>query len=183
MKDAGWSVKGIEINDSARHSSIETYGLEVIGPDQLPDLEKHSFDCITLWHVLEHFHDPRDYLARLRELLKPGGTMIIAVPNIVSADAVYYGSYWAALDVPRHLWHFSPATLRLLAGKTGFNVTGMRILPLDVFYIGMLSEKYRGRSFSFFRAVLKAKWFTLKTVFNRENASSLVYFLRKANDQ
>ena len=117
MKRSGWQVKGIEINEKARDFGISHFGLEIIAPDKISGLESNSFDCITLWHVLEHFHDPSDYASEIYRLLKPGAACIIALPNSSSYDAVYYGRYWAAWDVPRHLWHFSPETFMRFSGK------------------------------------------------------------------
>jgi ubiquinone/menaquinone biosynthesis C-methylase UbiE len=144
MKKAGWQVKGIEINEKARDSSISHFGLEIIDPEQITAYAANSFDCITLWHVLEHFYDPFKLSSDIVRLLKSGGWCIIALPNCSSYDAEYYKSYWAAYDVPRHLWHFSPSTFRIFSEKSGFLIKKIRNLPLDVFYISILSERYRG---------------------------------------
>ncbi len=103
------------------------------------DLEK--FDIITLWHVLEHVPDPAAELNLLNKLLNPGGKVLIAVPNITSADSMIYGSNWVALDAPRHLWHFSLKQIDALAGKTGFKLQKTGMLPLDVYYNCLLSER------------------------------------------
>lgn len=179
MKQAGWQVMGIEINEKARNFSVENFGIEAAGPEKLHALQADNFDCITLWHVLEHFHDPFKYAAEIHRLLKPGGICVIALPNSGSYDAVHYVKYWAAYDVPRHLWHFNPDTFRLFAEKTGFILEKLMSLPLDVFYISTLSEKYKGSGLSFFKGMSKAKWFTIKSFFNKEKGSSLIYILKK----
>jgi 2-polyprenyl-3-methyl-5-hydroxy-6-metoxy-1,4-benzoquinol methylase len=179
MKRSGWQVTGIEINDKAREFSKVQFGLDVISPDEIPSLKPESFDCITLWHVLEHFHDPFKYAAEIHRLLKPGGTCLIALPNSDSFDAEYYKEFWAAYDVPRHLWHFNPETFTLFAEKTGFRVTEIRNLPLDVFYISSLSEKYKKSSLPFIKGMVRAKFYTLRAFFNNERSSSVIYILKK----
>jgi 2-polyprenyl-3-methyl-5-hydroxy-6-metoxy-1,4-benzoquinol methylase len=179
MKKAGWQVSGIEMNKKAREFSVTQFGLDVISPGQISTLKTDSFDCITLWHVLEHLHDPFAYTTEIRRLLKPGGRCIIAMPNCGSYDAKYYSRYWAAYDVPRHLWHFNPETFRFFAEKTGFKITEIRNLPLDVFYISFLSEKYKGSALPFVKAMIKGLWFSAKALFKKERSSSLIYILKK----
>ncbi|MEI6048210.1 MAG: class I SAM-dependent methyltransferase [Bacteroidota bacterium] len=182
MKKAGWQVKGIEINEKARDYSISQFGLEIFGPERMTTLTANSFDCITLWHVLEHFHDPYKYASDIVRLLKPGGLCLIALPNSSSYDALYYRQFWAAYDVPRHLWHFNPSTFRIFSDKTGFIIEKLRNLPLDVFYISILSERYKGSKISFLAGMIKALLFTFFAVFKRSRRSSIIYILRKKND-
>lgn len=179
MKKAGWSVKGIEINAKAREFSVSHFGLEIIPPEQMSSLPSGNFDCITLWHVLEHFHDPFSYASEILRLLKPGGICVTALPNCSSFDAIHYREFWAAYDVPRHLWHFTPATFRVFAEKTGFNLIGIRNLPLDVFYISTLSEKYKKNKFAFISGIINALWFSTLSFFRKTGSSSIIYLLRK----
>ena len=179
MKKAGWHVKGIEINKKARDFSRSQFGLEIISPEQISTLKENSFECITLWHVLEHFHDPFKYASEIIRLLKPGGLCVIALPNCSSYDAKYYGKYWAAYDVPRHLWHFNPSTFRLFSEKTELVLENLRNLPLDVFYISILSERYKGSKSAFLLGIVKALWFAILSVFNKKKSSSIIYILRK----
>jgi 2-polyprenyl-3-methyl-5-hydroxy-6-metoxy-1,4-benzoquinol methylase len=181
MKKAGWRVKGVEINEKAREYSVSRFGLEVIPREQLSSLPSLSFDCITLWHVLEHLDDPVKYASEILRLIKPGGMCIIALPNCNSEDAQYYNKFWAAWDVPRHLWHFTPDTFRLFSEKAGFTVSKISCLPLDVFYISVLSERYKESNFSFIKGIIKGLWFTLRSLFRATGSSSLVYFLQKKN--
>jgi 2-polyprenyl-3-methyl-5-hydroxy-6-metoxy-1,4-benzoquinol methylase len=181
MKKAGWSVKGIEINEQARQKSISHFGLEICTPEDISKLNAGSFDCITLWHVLEHFHDPYKYASDIINLLKPGGTCLVALPNCNSCDAKYYGKFWAAYDVPRHLWHFNPDTFRLFCEKTGFMVVELKNLPFDVFYISLLSEKYKGALLPFLTGMTKALIFWLLSAFKRNKSSSVIYILKKQN--
>jgi hypothetical protein len=102
---------------------------------------------------------------------------MIALPNSGSYDAEYYGTFWAAYDVPRHLWHFTPDTFKKFAEKSGFEVKDIRRLPLDVFYISVLSEKYKGANLPFVIGIIKGIWFWFLTIFNKQRASSLIYLL------
>jgi len=175
MKESGWKVSGLEINEKARNHAREKFGLEVIDQPQLSGLNSGSFDCITLWHVFEHFYDPAGYFTAIRRLLMPGGKCIIAMPDSSSFDAHHYGRHWAAWDVPRHLWHFDPDTFRSFAENNGFRVTGIKSLPADVFYISILSEKYRGTNMPFVTGMIKGFWFAMLAMFNRKRSSSVVY--------
>jgi 2-polyprenyl-3-methyl-5-hydroxy-6-metoxy-1,4-benzoquinol methylase len=141
MKKSGWEATGIEPNSKAREFAVARFGLDVKDPVHLPELANGSLDFITMWHVLEHLHDPFNYSKEIRRLLKQDGYCIIALPNCSSSDAAHYGREWAAYDVPRHLWHFNPATVKLFWEKEGFKITGIKRLSLDVFYISILRKK------------------------------------------
>lgn len=179
MKNCGWQVKGVEINEKARSFSVSQFGIDVFSPDKITSLEAESFDCITLWHVLEHFHDPVKYASEIHRMLKHDGVCIIALPNSSSYDAKHYGKFWAAYDMPRHLWHFNPKTFSLFAEKNGFRLYRTMSLPIDVFYISTLSEKYKGSGLPFLAGMTIAKWFAFLTIFNKERCSSLIYILKK----
>jgi SAM-dependent methyltransferase len=177
MKESGWKVAGLEINERAGNRARDKFGLEVIDYPQLSALEGGSIDCITLWHVFEHFYDPAGYFATIRRLIKPGGKCIIAMPNSSSFDARHYGRHWAAWDTPRHLWHFNPDNFSLFSENNGFKVTEISSLPADVFYISILSERYRGTNMPFMTGMIKGVWFAMLTIFNRKKSSSVVYNL------
>lgn len=179
MKDGGWEVQGIEINDKAREYSVSKTGLNIIPPAGISSLPSKSFDCITLWHVLEHLQDPFGYASEIKRLLKAGGTCITALPNCNSFDAMHFRDFWAAYDVPRHLWHFNPASFGIFTGKAGFEIKRVRSLPLDVFYISMLSEKYKGNKLYFITGIIKALIFSFLSFFNKKKSSSIIYLLQK----
>jgi SAM-dependent methyltransferase len=179
MKQSDWAVKGIEINEKARAFSKSNFGLEIIGPEDITSLDAGSFDCITLWHVLEHFHDPYKYMSDILGLLKPDGVCLIALPNSNSFDASLFREYWAAYDVPRHLWHFNPSTFNLFSEKTGFHLEKLMTLPLDVFYISIMSEKYKGSKFTFIMGLLRAFPYSVLSTFQKKKSSSVIYLLRK----
>jgi 2-polyprenyl-3-methyl-5-hydroxy-6-metoxy-1,4-benzoquinol methylase len=180
MKKSGWQVKGVEINEKARKFSATSLDLEVIAPELISGLESESFDCVTMWHVLEHFHDPFRYISEIKRLIKPGGFCLIALPNSGSYDANYYRQTWAAFDVPRHLWHFDPVTFGNFAGQSGLKLERQLVLPFDVFYISALSEKYKGSHWPLITGLTRAAWFSFLTVFKRNRSSSVIYVLRKS---
>ncbi len=179
MKKNGFSVQGIEINDDARKFAASNFGLETFPPSKINDFTDASFDIITAWHSLEHVDGTYKMLKQINRILSENGTFVVALPNVKSADAEFYKEFWAAYDVPRHLWHFSPATFKMLARNTGFKVEKMYPMPFDAFYISMLSEKYKNHSFSFIRGA----WVGLKCYFKSrkqiDKSSSIIYILKK----
>jgi hypothetical protein len=112
-------------------------------------------------------------------LIKPGGVCVIALPNSKSFDAEHYGKFWAAYDVPRHLWHFNPITFRQFADKSGFKTESLLTLPLDLFYISILSEKYKGSWLYFIKGITTAMIYAFASFFNKTRSSSIIYILRK----
>ena len=180
--DNKWEAYGIEPDADARKVLLGRGSLEV--QDSIssfstahPDLK---FDCITLWHVLEHIPDLDGFFAFIERSLEPSGCLIIAVPNCNSFDAKHYAEHWAAYDVPRHLYHFTPATItKLLQGQ---NYRSVATLPMifDSFYVSMLSEVYKtGKS-----NLLKAFWIGLRSNLKANKTgkefSSQIYVFKKA---
>ncbi len=143
MKQLGWEVTGLEPDATARENAYKHYKIESSSVEDLFRLQPAQFDCITMWHVLEHVHDLHAYLDQIRTLLKPGGALLVAVPNYTSTDARIYGAQWAAYDVPRHLYHFSPVSMDMLMRQHGFNIAAKHPMVFDAFYVSLLSEKYK----------------------------------------
>jgi 2-polyprenyl-3-methyl-5-hydroxy-6-metoxy-1,4-benzoquinol methylase len=179
MKDTGWNTTGIEINEKARKYAESRFDLDVLTPEKIKTLTAGIFDCVTLWHVLEHFQEPNKIMEEIFRLLKPDGACIIALPNNQSFDSKYYGKEWAAYDVPRHLWHFNPATFSLFVKRNKFKLMEKKTLPFDVFYISILSEKYRSLKFPFIYGAIKGLVFSVRSIFNRSGSSSMIYILKK----
>jgi 2-polyprenyl-3-methyl-5-hydroxy-6-metoxy-1,4-benzoquinol methylase len=144
-KRDGWHVEGVEVDEGA-HSIAETRIEQPIysSIDELIALRK-QFDVITLWHVFEHLHDVNDSYEKLLSLLEPLGVLILALPNPASPDAVYYREHWAAYDVPRHLSHFSPASLNRLSNKHNTNLETLEGMKFDAYYVSIMSEELKGR--------------------------------------
>lgn len=142
-KKAGWQVTGLEPNARARHDAARRVGQPLQEPAALATLAPGSFDAVTLWHVLEHVHTLNETLGQLIRVLRPGGKLLLAVPNVDSLDAQHYGPNWAAYDVPRHLYHFSPDTMRRLLARHSLALCQTLPMPLDAYYVSMLSEQLR----------------------------------------
>ncbi|MBK8449685.1 MAG: class I SAM-dependent methyltransferase [Saprospiraceae bacterium] len=134
---------GIEPDSTTREKSIQQFDLKVYDETYIPVINLNSFDIITMWHVLEHVPNLNERLEQLKNLLKPNGILIIALPNCDSFDAQYYKNYWAGFDVPRHLWHFNPSTMESLASKYNFKLDAILPMYFDAFYVSLLSEKYK----------------------------------------
>ena len=147
--------------------------------DHLLNLDNHSFDIITLWHVLEHLPNLEEHIETFKRLLKPNGTLIIAVPNYKSYDAKIYKTYWAAFDVPRHLWHFSKKSIKILMETFNMNVVKMYPMQFDAFYVSLLSEKYRTGRMKIFRPLFVGLFSNVKAVWSKEY-SSIIYCVKKA---
>ncbi|MDI9256075.1 class I SAM-dependent methyltransferase [Flavobacterium sedimenticola] len=145
----GWQTTGIEPSTKAK-AIAQAKGVTFV--EVLSDLESQSFDVITMWHVLEHVPNLDEYITELKRLIKPNGTIVIAVPNFKSFDAEYYGKYWAAFDVPRHIWHFSKTTIGKLFAEKGMKLTEVLPMKFDSFYVSLLSEKYKTGKMNFIRA-------------------------------
>ena len=179
MRQAGWQVTGLEPDKKAREKAAELYSLDLQKLQKLHSLEKGSFDAITLWHVLEHVHDLHRYLETFHTLLKSTGRLVIAVPNYTSYDGQHYGREWAAYDVPRHLYHFSPRSMETLLNKKGFSVETLKPMWFDSFYVSMLSEKYRQGRVGYLPAFLTGLRSNVKAMFNKQKCSSIIYVVRK----
>ncbi|HEY0092130.1 MAG TPA: class I SAM-dependent methyltransferase [Flavobacterium sp.] len=139
-KSKGWQVTGSEPSNKAR--AIAKSKKLTLSESTL-ELPANSFDVITMWHVLEHVSDLNGQLAELKRLLSTSGTIVIAVPNFKSFDATHYKEFWAAFDVPRHLWHFSKNSISRLFQMHGFELIKVLPMKFDAFYVSLLSEKYR----------------------------------------
>jgi 2-polyprenyl-3-methyl-5-hydroxy-6-metoxy-1,4-benzoquinol methylase len=179
MNQQGWSSEGIEPDSTARVVALEQNQTELLSAEALESLLPAQYDAITLWHVLEHVHELYPYLHRIRDLLKPGGVVFIAVPNYSSYDGKKYGAYWAAYDVPRHLYHFSPNSILWLLKATGFQWKEMIPMWYDSYYISLLSEKYSGGSASLFKGFLTGTISNIKALGKKERSSSLIYIAQK----
>lgn len=177
-KKKGWQVKGIEIADNARMQAKNNHHLEVLLPQDINTIASGSVDVITLWHVLEHIDDFNGLITEFARVLTPNGSVIVAVPNPESYDAMHYGIYWAAWDVPIHLNHFKKQDIDRLAYKQGFRVVAIRKMLFDSFYIALLSEEYKTGRKNWLKAIFFATISNLKGW--RQNTSSLTYVLRKS---
>ena len=148
-KKEGWQTTGIEPSEKAKGIAVNK-GVKFA--ESLSSLENNSFDIITMWHVLEHVPNLEEYIIELKRLLKPTGTIVIAVPNFKSFDAQYYGKFWAAYDVPRHIWHFSKTGIEKLFSEKELRLVEVLPMKFDSFYVSLLSEKYKTGKMNFIKA-------------------------------
>lgn len=178
MKQNGWQVTAIEKDGPSRQFAKTKFGIEVLDETALSTLPNNAFDVITLWHVLEHVEDLHSVLDHLHRLLN-NGLLVLALPNHTSFDAKHYQDDWAAFDVPRHLWHFSPDTLSKLLDNHGFRIEKIHPMPLDAFYVSILSEKYKCHRPALLKGMLigLSAWFASLT--DKTKSSSLIYIIRK----
>ena len=178
----GWDISGVEPSKKARELALNKI---VSGGSILNDIndissEQHnSFHVITMWHVLEHVPNLSAYIEKLKKLLVSDGYLIVAVPNFKSYDAKHYKEFWAAYDVPRHLWHFSEKSIKHIFSQHDFEVVDTLPLIFDSFYVSLLSEKYKtGKSnlFSGFKVGLSSNMSARKT----KQYSSMIYLIKNS---
>jgi 2-polyprenyl-3-methyl-5-hydroxy-6-metoxy-1,4-benzoquinol methylase len=177
LKD-DWQITGIEPSSDARKTANKKTNNTVLEVEQLERLNPNSFDVITLWHVLEHLPDLETHVYVFKRLLKPNGHLVIAVPNYKSYDAKHYKNFWAAFDVPRHLWHFSQNSIKRLFAKADFKLEETYPMKFDAYYVSLLSEKYK----SGFMNPIKGLWTGLQSNLRAKRTgeySSLIYVLKK----
>jgi ubiquinone/menaquinone biosynthesis C-methylase UbiE len=173
-------VQGIEPDPVSRNKSISQFKLKVFDENKLNEFQPEHFDVISLWHVLEHVSNLDSRMNQLERILKPEGIIILALPNHNSYDAHYYQSYWAGYDVPRHLWHFTPETVKRLAENYNFKIEEILPMSFDSFYVSMLSEKYKNSLLSVIRGFFRGFISNTKAWFNKKNTfSSQIYILKK----
>lgn len=181
-KNAGLDPYGIEPSKKAREQAIKNYDLKISSNPKLSQYTNGKFDSITMWHVLEHISELDETISEAKRILKKDGKIIIAVPNHNSWDAKYYKEYWAAWDVPIHLWHFSKATIQKLLNKHGFVLTKTKPMVFDAFYVSILSEEFATGKKKFIKGMLiglisNAYAFIKKTGYS----SSTYVFEKKTN--
>ncbi|KAB1160831.1 class I SAM-dependent methyltransferase [Tenacibaculum aiptasiae] len=173
-KENNWEIKGVEPSDKARKIAEEK---SIKLHKEITEIKNTSFDVITLWHVLEHIPNLVEYTNQLKKLLKPNGVLIIAVPNYKSYDADYYKEFWAAYDVPRHLWHFSKNSIQKIFSNINMNVEKILPMKFDSFYVSLLSEKYKNKKSKTVKAFFVGLKSNLKAKKNGEY-SSLIYIIK-----
>lgn len=174
----GWEAVGVEPNKTAQKIALEN-GVSL--EDDIFSFSEKQFDVISLWHVLEHVPNLQDYIIQLKKLLKPNGVLLIAVPNFNSFDANYYKEFWAAYDVPRHLWHFSQTAIKKLFNEVDMKVIQTKPMKFDSYYVSLLSEKYKHKSMN----PIKAFYIGFLSNFKARKTSeysSLIYVLKNTKN-
>lgn len=173
-KNSGWNITGIEPNEKAKGIALSK---GVIFKDGVSDIADQSIDVVTMWHVLEHVPDVEAHIKELKRIIKPTGIIVIAVPNYKSYDAKKYGAFWAAYDVPRHLWHFSKTAIEKLFAVESIDLIKVLPMKFDSYYVSLLSEKYKTGKMNFISGFSFGLYSNLKGSQNREY-SSHIYVLK-----
>ncbi len=176
-KKAAWSVQGVEPDAGARQIAEQRTN-QSLQPDWQTLPTDAVYDTITMWHVLEHIPDLRLLLHTVHNHLAESGTYIVAIPNCAADDAVRYGSQWAAYDVPRHLYHFTPDVFQKIANRAGFTVIDQKPMWFDAFYVAMLSTQHRDGKPNYVESMLNG-WRSNQHATQTGNYSSLIYILKK----
>ena len=177
-RKVGWSIQGVEPSEDARKIAYKRLGFNPLLPSESSSLPDASFDVITMWHVLEHVDDLHGQVAEIQRLLKPGGRLVLALPNYHSFDCQYYKEYWAAWDVPRHLNHFHISSLEHLFNPSHIKLVELDKLRWDAYYISFLSEKYKGHSLPLLRGAIIGLCSNLKALFDDEYSSMVYRFIK-----
>lgn len=181
LKKRKWETRGIEIDETTRMGAMKKYQLQIGGSDLLKDLPDQSQHVVTFWHSLEHIADLHGTLNQVKRILRADGVLFIAVPNYTSQDAAEYGSHWAAWDVPRHLYHFTPITMDYLTGNHGMSIRHVIPMKLDAYYVSVLSERYRYGRVNYLRA-FRNGWRSNQYARTHANTfSSLLYVIDPEN--
>lgn len=177
LQDKKINVTGVEKSLSSQRICKQK-GLRVFST--VKDLPSTNYDAITLWHVLEHVSDPQKCIQALSEKLTTGGILVVAVPNIQSADSQFFKEEWAALDVPRHLWHFTPKGLVDILKTQGFDLFKKTPLLLDAYYISLLSARRKKMFFPWALALAVGTISNILGFFNKNYSSSVFVFKKTA---
>lgn len=175
LYNTGFSIDGYEPSLEAR-KAIETDTTIYTHLDEIP--AKEEYDFITLWHVLEHIHDLKDTIKKIKKALKTQGYLFIAVPNINSNDSIQYNQYWAALDVPRHLYHFSQESMQHFLRLHKLNLIDTLPMKFDSYYVSMLSETYKTGKRNYVKSIISGYQSNIKAQTTGEY-SSLIYVIQK----
>lgn len=178
----GWQIHGIEPSEGARKISTARLGVSPLLPSESCQLEDASLDVITLWHVLEHVDDLHFQINEFQRLLKPGGRLVLAVPNYQSFDAKHYGAFWAAWDVPRHLNHFCLDSLDPILHSVGFQLEKVAKLKWDAYYISYMSEKYLGHRLALLRGAFVGLRSNLKALTSMQYSSMVYVYTKEKGD-
>ncbi len=178
-KKNGYKTVGFEPSDVARKQAIESFKLNVMKNNDFKKLQDKSVSIITMWHVLEHISNIEDVLADISRVIDDEGVVFVAVPNHFSWDSQYYKEYWAAWDVPIHLWHFSEKTIKALFEKFQFELIKTKPMVFDSFYVSLLSEKYKTGSKNYIKSFIIGLLSNIIGMLSKKGHSSNIYVFKK----
>jgi len=127
MRDREWQVAGTDTNEQAFDLAKSIPGADIrLGLLEADAFHPESFDAVTLWSVFEHLHDPLGTLRVIREVIRPDGRLFMVMPNYRSLERMLFRTRWFALELPRHLYHFTPSTLGRMLSRGGFHVETLK---------------------------------------------------------
>ena len=181
-KNSGFRTKGIEPSELARKQAIKNYNLDISKNTDLNQFDNASFHTITMWHVLEHIPNLNDTIKHFSRILEENGALIIAVPNLKSWDAKYYKEFWAAWDVPIHLWHFSKHSIQSIFAKWDFELVKTKPMLFDSFYASVLSEEYQFGKKNLLKGFVIGFISNILGIFSKKGCSSTIYVFQKVKD-
>jgi SAM-dependent methyltransferase len=170
-----WKVEGMEPNLEALPYTPPTIKIH----SHLNTIKENTFDIITMWHSLEHISSLDQVVETAKRSLKKDGKLLIAVPNINSYDYSIYKEYWAALDVPRHLYHFTQESVGILMKRHGLQVVRTEPLVFDSYYVSLLSEQYKTGRMNYAKAFINGLKSNNWAKKNNKNYSSILYIISK----
>jgi 2-polyprenyl-3-methyl-5-hydroxy-6-metoxy-1,4-benzoquinol methylase len=177
---SGFKIAGVEPSENARTKSSETNRIKI--HESIDQLDTRTFNIITMWHVLEHIPDFETIIQKLKTKLSDDGVLFIAVPNHKSFDAQLYKQFWAGFDVPRHLWHFSPDTMKKVLVKNNLSLVDICGMKLDAYYVSLLSEKYKSGNNTTLKGYINAVFNGIRSNWKARKTgdySSLIYIVKK----
>ena len=178
-KKTGLKTKGIEPSEIARKKAIKNYKLDISDDTDLSKYKNHEFGSISMWHVLEHIEDLKETVQELDRILKKDGKLFIAVPNHKCWDAKYYKEYWAAWDVPIHLWHFSKSSIQNLFENSNLKLIKTKPMIFDSFYVSLMSEEFKFGKKNYIKGFFIGIISNLHGFFTKKGYSSTIYIFEK----
>lgn len=174
----GWACIGVEPEEKARKQARKNYKIELTETIEKIELAENSIDRIMLWHVLEHIPNLQESIRNFKYWLKKEGELLIAVPNHKSWDAKYYQENWAAYDVPRHLYHFDKNSMSTLLNQHDLEITKIKPMWFDAFYVAMLSEKIKSGQKKLLKGTIIGLLSNLRALFQNREFSSQIFIIR-----
>jgi SAM-dependent methyltransferase len=180
-QQAGFKAEGVEPSKLARGQAVNNYNLSVSGNTNLEQFKDDTFDSISMWHVLEHVPNLIKMITEFKRILNKKGKVIIAVPNHKSWESSYYSEFWAAWDVPIHLWHFSKETIELLFNKNGFKLLKTKPMLFDSFYVSLLSEEFKTGKKRFINGFIIGIISNIIGLLTKRGCSSVIYVFERKN--
>lgn len=172
------NVKGFDISEEARNVVKERYNITALSPQEISTIPSNSAAAITTWHVLEHIYNLHELLDEFYRIIKPGGVLVVALPNPKSYDALKMKEYWDGYDVPRHIYHFPPDTIKNWVTSKGFKHTKTEPLIFDSYYISLRSYFHKKSFLPYIKGFFTGLISNIKGA-SKRNFSSNIYIFTK----